>query len=118
MTEPVPATGPYRIESWDPKVGMTLVRNDAFHVWSQAAQPDGFPDRIQFTSGVSRGQQVEDVESGRADWMMDVPPNDDPAHPHHQVRGPGPPVPLDLEHAFSTSTRPCLPSTTFWPGRR
>jgi YVTN family beta-propeller protein len=42
----VPATGPYRIASFDPKRAIRLVRNTRFREWSQAAQPSGFPDVI------------------------------------------------------------------------
>jgi peptide/nickel transport system substrate-binding protein len=76
LTEPMPATGPYRIDSYDPKVGMTLVRNTRFRVWSQAAQPDGFPDEIRYTFGVSPADQVRAVEAGSADTMLDAPPAD------------------------------------------
>ena len=42
---PVPATGPYEIaEATDD--GIVLERNEHFHVWSDEAQPDGYPDRI------------------------------------------------------------------------
>ena len=32
--------------------GLALVRNPHFHVWSPAAQPDGYVDRIEWTFGV------------------------------------------------------------------
>src|SRR6266545_1808078 len=44
---PLPATGPYMIESYDPKEGLALVRNPHFREWSPVAQPDGYPDRIE-----------------------------------------------------------------------
>ncbi|HEY1330379.1 MAG TPA: ABC transporter substrate-binding protein [Actinomycetota bacterium] len=75
-TTPIPATGPYRFASYDAKVGLTLVRNGRFHMWSESAQPDGFPDRIQYTFGVSPADQVRDVEQGTADAMLDPPPAD------------------------------------------
>jgi hypothetical protein len=31
-------------------------------VWSAAAQPDGFPDRIEFTFGLSPNEQLAAVE--------------------------------------------------------
>jgi YVTN family beta-propeller protein len=75
-TTPLPATGPYRIERFDPKTGLTLVRNRQFHEWSGAAQPDGFPDRIEFRYRIPPARQVADVEAGRADVMLDDPPPD------------------------------------------
>jgi YVTN family beta-propeller protein len=75
-TKPLPATGPYRLATYDPDHGLTLVRNARFHAWSQAAQPDGFPDEIRYTFGVSPEDEVKDVENGTADWMVDSPPPD------------------------------------------
>ena len=43
---PLPATGPYMIESFDPKRGVRLVRNPRFREWSPPAQPAGYPDEI------------------------------------------------------------------------
>ncbi|MGZ4388649.1 MAG: ABC transporter substrate-binding protein, partial [Gaiellaceae bacterium] len=45
-TKPVPSTGAYEIQSYAPGRLLTLVRNRYFHVWSQAARPDGYPDEI------------------------------------------------------------------------
>jgi peptide/nickel transport system substrate-binding protein len=76
VTDPLPATGPYRIESYDAKTGMKLVRNPRFREWSPAAQPDGFPDEIRYTFHVSPKDQVRAVEDGAADWMSNPPPAD------------------------------------------
>ena len=46
-TKPLPATGPYMISAYRPRHLVTLVRNPFFREWSQAAQPDGYPDRIE-----------------------------------------------------------------------
>jgi YVTN family beta-propeller protein len=43
---PLPATGPYRLESFTPGRSVRLVRNPRFREWSKAAQPAGFPDQI------------------------------------------------------------------------
>jgi YVTN family beta-propeller protein len=43
---PIPATGPYRIASFDPNHSVRLVRNPRFREWSNAAQPAGYPDEI------------------------------------------------------------------------
>jgi len=48
-TEPVPATGPYVIETAAPK-RLILVRNRHFHVWDAAATPDGYVDRIEVSA--------------------------------------------------------------------
>jgi YVTN family beta-propeller protein len=62
-TSPVPATGPYMIQEFVPKGTVVLVRNPHFREWSRAAQPDGYPDRIEWTpSG------VDAVLAGRADY--------------------------------------------------
>lgn len=42
---PLPGTGPYTIERWDPRRGGLLARNPRFHAWSPD-RPDGFPDRV------------------------------------------------------------------------
>ena len=81
-----PATGPYMISSYTPKqdaaVGrparpgrLELVRNPEFRVWSPAAQPDGYPDRIVLDTGYTAEQAVAQVASGRADvaWLTDEP---------------------------------------------
>ena len=46
----VPATGPYRIDSYSTKARIIrLVRNTQFREWSEDAQPAGFPDAIELT---------------------------------------------------------------------
>jgi YVTN family beta-propeller protein len=44
--QPVPGTGPYRIDGFTPNLSIRLVRNPHFREWSHAAQPAGFPDEI------------------------------------------------------------------------
>jgi YVTN family beta-propeller protein len=44
--QPLPATGPYRIESFIPNRSVRLVRNPRFREWSKAAQPAGFAEEI------------------------------------------------------------------------
>ncbi|HUL86327.1 MAG TPA: ABC transporter substrate-binding protein, partial [Actinomycetota bacterium] len=72
---PIPSTGPYRITHITVH-GMTLVRNPEFHEWSAAAQPAGYPDRIEWTFGASPNAAVSAIESDRADWSLDPPPPD------------------------------------------
>jgi peptide/nickel transport system substrate-binding protein len=66
-TRPVPSTGPYRTESYDPKRAHILVRNPYFRVWSRIATPDGFPDEIVFRFLVGARAGVAAVERGHAD---------------------------------------------------
>ena len=73
---PVPATGPYRIATYDPKRGARLVRNPYFREWSSAAQPSGLPDSIVWRFGSSPANAVEAVEAGRADIAGDGVPAD------------------------------------------
>jgi peptide/nickel transport system substrate-binding protein len=71
---PLPATGPYRVASYDAKRGVIrLVRNPRFHLWSAAAQPDGFPDRIVEKYGYTGERAVGAVENGEADITADGP---------------------------------------------
>jgi peptide/nickel transport system substrate-binding protein len=67
-TSPVPATGPYMIQSFVPKRTLVLVRNPHFREWSRAAQPDGYPDRIEWTP--SGQDPVDAVLAGRADYYQ------------------------------------------------
>jgi ABC-type transport system substrate-binding protein/DNA-binding SARP family transcriptional activator/streptogramin lyase len=76
MTKParlgVPGTGPYMIQSYtDSRV--VLVRNQHFRQWSAAAQPNGYPDRIELTYNADFGKQLTAVEQGKADLMQSFP---------------------------------------------
>jgi YVTN family beta-propeller protein len=65
---PLPATGPYEVAGVNAKRGVIrLVRNPNFHLWSAAAQPDGFPDRIVERFGYTGETAVRAVEDGTAD---------------------------------------------------
>ena len=64
---PLPATGPYVIASYRPKRALRLVRNRYFHEWSQAAQPDGYPDEIVLRIGGTPDKAIDDVVAGTAD---------------------------------------------------
>ena len=48
---PIPGTGPYRIARLVPKRLVDLRRNPYFRERAPAAQPDGYPDRIVWSSG-------------------------------------------------------------------
>jgi peptide/nickel transport system substrate-binding protein len=73
---PLPGTGAYMISAYDPNKGMTLSRNPNFKVWSEQAQPDGYPDVVQYDFGLSEEAQVTAVQNGEADWMFDEAPAD------------------------------------------
>ena len=75
-SNPLPGTGPYVISAYDPNKGMTLSRNPHFKVWSEQAQPDGYPDVVQYDFGLTEEAQVTAVQNGEADWMFDEPPAD------------------------------------------
>ena len=68
---PVPGTGPYRVLPWRGGT-VRLVRNPYFREWSQAAQPAGNPDTIVWRFVDSNATAVREVDSGRADWLLDV----------------------------------------------
>ena len=75
-TAPIPGTGAYMISAYDPNTGMTMTRNPHFKVWSEDAQPDGYPDVIQYDFGLTDEAEVNAVMNGEADWMYDQPPAD------------------------------------------
>lgn len=75
-TTPLPATGPYEIQSYTPNQQMIFVRNPAFKQWSTEAQPDGYPDQIVMKLGLPLEDATTEVEKGEADWMYDIPPAD------------------------------------------
>jgi peptide/nickel transport system substrate-binding protein len=73
-THPLPGTGPYMIERYKPNRTLVLVRNPHFREWSAVAQPAGYPDRLVWTFGVDPDRATTMVERGRADVMLDAPP--------------------------------------------
>ena len=75
-THPLPATGPYEIQSYAPSSQLVMVRNPHFHQWSAAAQPNGNPDRIVLKFLLPVETEASEVEQGQADWMADPPPAD------------------------------------------
>ena len=66
-THPLPATGPYMIATYRPGRLLRFVRNPFFHEWSRAAQPDGYPDRIDIRIGGTADEAIRDVVDGKAD---------------------------------------------------
>jgi peptide/nickel transport system substrate-binding protein len=75
-TTPIPTTGPYKFASYDPNHALKMVRNPYFKEWSSDAQPQGYPDEIDETFGLTVEAEVTAVENGQADWVFDPPPAD------------------------------------------
>jgi peptide/nickel transport system substrate-binding protein len=70
-THPLPATGPYMIATYRPRRLLRFTRNPFFHEWSRAAQPDGYPDRIDIRVAGTADKAIRDVVAGKADvvWL-------------------------------------------------
>ena len=66
-THPLPATGPYMIATYRPGRLLRFVRNPFFREWSRAAQPDGYPDRIDIRIAGTGDEAIRDVVDGKAD---------------------------------------------------
>ena len=75
-SNPLPGTGAYMISAYDPNKGLTMIRNPNFKVWSEQAQPDGYPDVVQYDFGLTEEAQVTAVQNGEVDWMFDEQPAD------------------------------------------
>jgi peptide/nickel transport system substrate-binding protein len=59
------------IATYRPRRLLRLVRNPFFHQWSPAAQPDGYPDRIEIRMAGTPDDAIRDVVDGKADvvWL-------------------------------------------------
>jgi peptide/nickel transport system substrate-binding protein len=66
---PLAATGPYMVDRYIPGKEEHLIRNPQFHVWSQDAQPDGYPNAIDWTVS-SLADSSSLVQSGAADIVL------------------------------------------------
>jgi YVTN family beta-propeller protein len=106
---PIPATGPYTIESYAPGRELRLVRNPYFREWSNAAQPGGYVDRIVFRLGVDPDRAVTAIERGEADYGIYDFPFAPPGNRLHELltRYPGQVRvnPLPEVHYFIMNTR-------------
>src|SRR5665213_2077033 len=71
-TKPLPGTGAYYFASYDPNKALVMKRNPYFKEWSHAAQPDGYPDQIIQSYGLTVEAQVTAVENGQADWTYEL----------------------------------------------
>jgi peptide/nickel transport system substrate-binding protein len=77
--DPPPATGPYEIVSSQPGRGWSYRRNPFWAKANAEAMPQlpgGHVDRIEVTVLRNPSTQVDDLESGRFDWMENPPPAD------------------------------------------
>jgi peptide/nickel transport system substrate-binding protein len=75
-TKPIPSTGAYMIKSYDPNKSLIFVRNPHFKEWNREAQPEVYPDSIEYDFGQTVEAAVTAVENGQADWVFDPPPAD------------------------------------------
>jgi YVTN family beta-propeller protein len=71
-TRPVPSTGPYRVGQFIPGRRLLLVRNERFREWSRAAQPDGYPDRIDIQMNDDPSLRAAAVLRGDADLALEI----------------------------------------------
>jgi peptide/nickel transport system substrate-binding protein len=75
-TTPLPGTGAYYFASYNPTKSLVMKRNPYFHEWSHAAQPDGYPDEIDYSFGLTVEAQITAIENGQYDWTLEFPPAD------------------------------------------
>ena len=75
-TKPIPGTGAYYFASYNPNKQLVLKRNPYFKQWSKDAQPDGYPDQIVQSFGLTVEAQITAIENGQADWTLEAPPAD------------------------------------------
>ncbi len=75
-TTPVPGTGAYYFASYNPTKQLLLKRNPYFKQWSAAAQPNGYPDEIVQSFGLTVEAQITAIQNGQADWTLEQPPAD------------------------------------------
>ncbi|HVT51813.1 MAG TPA: ABC transporter substrate-binding protein [Dongiaceae bacterium] len=73
---PIPSTGAYMTVSYDPNKQWKIVRNPSFKEWSKDAQPDGYPDGIDYDFGLTDEAEITAIANGQADWTSDTPPTD------------------------------------------
>jgi peptide/nickel transport system substrate-binding protein len=75
-TKPVPGTGAYYFASYNPNKQLVMKRNPYFKQWSKLAQPEGYPDEITQSFGLTTEAQITAIENGQADWTLEAPPAD------------------------------------------
>jgi peptide/nickel transport system substrate-binding protein len=68
--DPLPATGPYVIQSYEPHSRIVEVRNPFFQAWRfHGLVPAGNPDRVTWDIVPNSGLALRRVLSGKDDWM-------------------------------------------------
>lgn len=72
VTTGTPVTGPYRLDASMTGEGLVFVRNENFDVWSPAARPDGYAERIEWTFGIDSAAQIDAVAADKADVAFDL----------------------------------------------
>ena len=75
-TVPIPGTGPYMFERYDPDLQLKIVRNPQFREWNAEAQPDGYPDEIDYDFGLTDEAEITAIENNQADGTSDDVPAD------------------------------------------
>ncbi len=75
-TAPMPGTGSYTIQSYDPNKAAIMVRNKYFKEWSADAQPTGYADEVDYSFGLQDEAEVTAVLNGQYDYMFDEKPLD------------------------------------------
>ncbi|PWE55721.1 peptide ABC transporter substrate-binding protein [Metarhizobium album] len=75
-TTPIPGTGAYFFESYNPNEQLVMKRNPHFKEWSVDAQPDGFADEVIYKFGLTEEAAINAIINGQLDWLYDTPPAD------------------------------------------
>lgn len=71
---PLPATGPYEISSYQPRSRIVAVRNPHFQGWRfHGNVPSGNPDRVTWDIVQTSSAALHAVVSGKDDWMGYLP---------------------------------------------
>jgi peptide/nickel transport system substrate-binding protein len=76
---PPPATGPYEIVKSEPGRGWSYERNPEWAKSNSKLMPElpsGHVDRIDITVVRNDSTQVNEIETGKSDWMQGPPPSD------------------------------------------
>jgi peptide/nickel transport system substrate-binding protein len=75
---PIPASGPYMLTKSQPGRGWTYERNPywAKDNGKEIELPAGHVDKIEIEIQRNQSTQVNDVESGKLNWIFDPPPTD------------------------------------------
>jgi peptide/nickel transport system substrate-binding protein len=74
-THPIPATGPYMLQSYKPNRSITIVRNPNYNN-QIPTMPSGNPDRVEATIITDPVAAYQRVISGKADYDYQVVPTD------------------------------------------